>query len=341
MADEQNNSTAVVKRSLVEAMAAEYGLEANKFVGIVRETVMPTREGKQIATDAMVAAFLQVAHTYKLNPFFREIYAFPTKTGGIQPIVSVDGWLAIANREPNFDGYEYEELRDEKKNLEGGKITIYLKNRPRPFIHREYFSENKRNTDPWNNMPRRMMENRTTVQGLRRALGIHGIMDQDEAEAMNEINITGESTEMERTTNDRTEQLKERIGVRKAKQKTEEAKPIEATPVASPQEEAPAPAVETPAPTATEVPPPPDSAPPFEEEPAGPDPEAVISEADRQLFLTAATIRFPGYAKEPDLKNRIQKAIRQRLMESGYSKTAEIRNKDLSALMSWAEAYKV
>ncbi|STU11464.1 phage recombination protein Bet [Klebsiella pneumoniae] len=48
-------------------------------------------------TDEQFTALLIVANQYGLNPWTKEIYAFPDK-GGIVPVVGVDGWARIIKR---------------------------------------------------------------------------------------------------------------------------------------------------------------------------------------------------------------------------------------------------
>ena len=43
------------------------------------------------ATDAQMTALCVVAQQYGLNPFTRELYAFPDRNNGIVPVVGVDG----------------------------------------------------------------------------------------------------------------------------------------------------------------------------------------------------------------------------------------------------------
>src|SRR5712691_10031666 len=90
-------------RTLVETLAEKYGLEAEKFLAVIRATVLPNMQGL-IVTNEHLAAFLVVANQYDLNPFTREIYAFPSRAGGITPIVGVDGWISLINRQPKLDG---------------------------------------------------------------------------------------------------------------------------------------------------------------------------------------------------------------------------------------------
>jgi hypothetical protein len=51
-------------------------------------------------SDAQMTALLIVANQYGLNPWTKEIYAFPDKNNGIVPVVGVDGWSRIINEPP-------------------------------------------------------------------------------------------------------------------------------------------------------------------------------------------------------------------------------------------------
>lgn len=126
-------------------------------------------------TDDQMTALLIVANQYKLNPWTKEIYAFPDR-GGIVPIVGVDGWARIINSDKNFDGIEFEQ--DNEKCT----CKIYRKDRNHPIIVTEYLDECKRNTDPWKTHPRRMLRHKAMIQCARLAFGFAGIYDQDEAE---------------------------------------------------------------------------------------------------------------------------------------------------------------
>lgn len=320
MSDSKNETTALAptKRvSLVQTMALSYGLEEGPFMEAIRQTVMPGN-----ATTAQTAAFLQVAHSYKLNPFIKEIYAFPTKGGGIMPMISIDGWLSIANRDPRYEGYEYEEILDEKGNLEGGKVTIYRSDRQRPHVHREWFRECKRNTDPWNNMPRRMMENRTVAQGVRRALGISGLMDIDEVEQMQEINITGQSSVLERSTETKTAALKVKIGAKRGRPTTEKVTEPEKPALAMPE-------------------PVPDPEPEAEAEIIAPAPEPEpapkADQNDRQKFLNAASDKATELGlSQDDAKTR----IREVLFNAGYTKFQDVPKAEVQGLIDTIKGWK-
>jgi len=132
------------------------------------------------ATDAQMTALCVVAQQYGLNPFTRELYAFPDRNNGIVPVVGVDGWSRIINDNPQFDGMDF------KQDDESCTCTIYRKDRSHPIVVTEYMTECKRDVAPWKSHPRRMLRHKAMIQCARLAFGFAGIYDQDEAERIAE-----------------------------------------------------------------------------------------------------------------------------------------------------------
>lgn len=128
------------------------------------------------ATDAQFNALMIVSTQYGLNPFTKEIYAFPDKNNGITPVVGVDGWARIINSHPQFDGMEF------AADAESCTCKIYRKDRNHPTTVTEYLEECRRNTQPWNSHPRRMLRHKAMIQAARLAFGFGGIYDEDEAQ---------------------------------------------------------------------------------------------------------------------------------------------------------------
>lgn len=162
---------------LITRMADHGGLSPEDFWKTLFATIMPSNG----ATREHAIAFLQVADQYNLNPFTREIFAFPGKSGGVQPVVSIDGWIKMANSHPLFDGMTH------RDNLDGGQLVsvtceVYRLDRTHPITATEYMAECKRNTEPWNKWPRRMLRHKATIQAIRYAFGFSGLVDPDEAE---------------------------------------------------------------------------------------------------------------------------------------------------------------
>ena len=127
------------------------------------------------ADDDQLAALMIVANQYGLNPFTKEIYAFPSG-GKITPIVSIDGWSRIINDNPNCDGIQFEQ------DDESATCKIYRKDRNHPTIVTEYLSEcNMSNSPVWKKYPKRMLRHKALIQCARIAFGYSGIYDEDEA----------------------------------------------------------------------------------------------------------------------------------------------------------------
>lgn len=168
--------------SVLNSMAQHYGMDKAAFDATLRATVMP-----KDASNAQAAAFLLVAREHKLNPFTREIFAFPAKGGGIQPVVSVDGWMKLINSHPTFDGMDFRDTLNEKGDLISVTCRIHRKDRSHPVEVTEYMSECRRNTDTWQRWPARMLRHKAAIQASRYAFGFAGIMEPDEVERMGDV----------------------------------------------------------------------------------------------------------------------------------------------------------
>lgn len=150
------------------------------------------------ATDAQFNALMIVSTQYGLNPFTKEIYAFPDKQNGIVPVVGVDGWSRIINNHPQFDGIEFKYSEEtttpagsNTKAHEWVECVIYRKDRSHPIVAREYLDEVYRPpfkgkfgevNGPWQSHTKRMHRHKAMIQTARLAFGFGGIYDEDEAQ---------------------------------------------------------------------------------------------------------------------------------------------------------------
>ncbi len=157
-------------------MASRCNVDPAKLHSTLKNTVFKG------ATDDELLALVVTANTYDLNPILKELYAFPKKGGGITPMVGVDGWVKIMNRQANLDGWECDIFpKETNAKPTHATCTIWIKDRSHPVKVTEYYEECKRNTDPWNGSPRRMLRHKAMIQAIRLAFGVSGIHDEDEA----------------------------------------------------------------------------------------------------------------------------------------------------------------
>ena len=147
------------------------------------ETLKATAFKGQVS-DAQMTALMIVANQYGLNPWTKEIYAFPDKNNGIVPVVGVDGWSRIINSHPMFDGIDFEQ------DATSCTCTIHRKDRGHPIRVTEYMVECARDVGPWKSHPYRMLRHKALIQCARLAFGFVGIFDQDEAERIIEVQAT-------------------------------------------------------------------------------------------------------------------------------------------------------
>ncbi len=171
------------KTNLLAKFASRYDIEPARMLETLKGTAFKNpKEGPPVTNEQLVALII-VANQYGLNPFTREIFAFPDKQNGIVPVVGIDGWSRIINSHAMFDGVEFiDGPADRAGVLEWIECVIYRKDRERPTRVREYLAECKRGTAPWQSHPRRMLRHKAMIQCGRLAFGYTGIYDQDEAE---------------------------------------------------------------------------------------------------------------------------------------------------------------
>ncbi len=182
MSEQQNQQVVARERkSVLVDMATRFGMEPNAFHATLMATVMPSNIA---VTNEQFAAFLLVAKQYNLNPITKEIYAYPDRKGGIQPIVSIDGWMRMVNNHPQFDGMDFNDNLDGNGNLVSITCRMFRKDRAHPVEVTEYMSECKQSTPTWAKWPARMLRHKATIQAARYAFGFSGIYDEDEVARM-------------------------------------------------------------------------------------------------------------------------------------------------------------
>jgi phage recombination protein Bet len=184
---------------LIQKFAERFSFDEDQIVDTLKATAFKVKEG--VVTDAQMMALLIVADQYGLNPFTREIYAFPDKQNGIVPVVGIDGWARILNSHSAFDGMAFQ-TAETMVTPEGGKpcpewleCILFRKDRSHPVSIREYLDEVYREpfkgqrdgkgytvAGPWQTHTKRMLRHKATIQAARMAFGFVGIYDQDEAE---------------------------------------------------------------------------------------------------------------------------------------------------------------
>lgn len=176
-------ATAPKFRGLMATMSARFGIEPEKFKHTLKMTAFKQPKDGSEVSDEQMMALMVVAEQFKLNPFTKEIYAFPTKGGGIVPMIGFDGWIRMINEHPMMRDIEIIQApAGTEKDDYYVTVNIWRKDRQRPVTITEYYRENYRDTPPWHDMPMRMTRNRALIQCGRVAFGFGGAFDPDDAD---------------------------------------------------------------------------------------------------------------------------------------------------------------
>lgn len=164
-------NTTMAKRSVIVSLANRLECDPAKLVSLLQKTAFA-----KCQTPEEFQVLCMIANMHDLNPLTKEIYAFPSKSGAVVPIVSIDGWLKIINRHPALDGIEFEEGDDHCTAI------VFRKDRGHPTKVTEWLSECRGTTEPWTRWPKRMLRHKALIQCARVAFGFAGIYDEDEGE---------------------------------------------------------------------------------------------------------------------------------------------------------------
>src|SRR5574343_204065 len=174
--EQKSLSTEVItnKKGALESLAGRLDLDANVLAETLKKTAFSLCKD-----DAQFISAIVVANTYGLNPILREMTAFPGSSGGVVPVVMIDGWIKLVNRQPNYDGVELIEndIKDKPVNRSGTTLDsvtakFYIKGREHPVVITEYMDEcYDPSKTPWKRWPRRMLRHKAYIQGARIAYG--------------------------------------------------------------------------------------------------------------------------------------------------------------------------
>lgn len=204
-------STELATVDPISRLAETHGMSREQYWNVVKATVIPSG-----ANTEQIQVFLAVASRYGLDPLTRQVYAFAGKSGGIVPIVGVDGWIALCNSHPQFDGIEFA-YHEAGGNLDAVSCTIWRRDRNRPTIVTEYMSECRRDTEPWRRWPRRMLRHKALMQCARVAFGFSGIYDEDEGREASDAEPVKRVAAEPIRTDSLTRRLAESVAIEQAK----------------------------------------------------------------------------------------------------------------------------
>lgn len=217
------------RQLLIAEFANRLGVEPEKLLITLKATCFKLPKDKPEITNEQMMALLIVAKEHNLNPFTKEIYAYPDKAGGIVPVIGIDGMIRKMNEHPQTDGIEFEFsdeiIRMDDKSQECPAIcigTLYRKDRKFPIkirakLREVYVAPRGGFNGPWQTHTERMLMIKTGWQLIRWGIGFANIYDEDEAKQIlisQGITIDADEekvSEAPKRVNKKLEQLKEKL----------------------------------------------------------------------------------------------------------------------------------
>ena len=174
----RENPDKVMSPALLQPIADLTGLNIVETRRLLKDSVFIAGSNEKAWTENEVAAALVFARQYDLNPITKEIQFFRSR-GKVNPYIGYDGWVTVVNRQEDFNGVTFDVELDGERNLISVQCNIFRKGFDFPISVREFYHECRKQTQPWAQMPSRMLRQRAFSQSARLAYGI-GIPDRDE-----------------------------------------------------------------------------------------------------------------------------------------------------------------
>ena len=166
----------------IQTLSVSMGVSQEEVVDVIKGMIISSKnQHGAIATNAEMAVVSSVCAKYDLNPLVSECAAF-VSGGKLSVVVMIQGWYRIVNRQPDFDGVEFDDRLDSNGGIIATTCVMYLKNRSRPVRVTEYLSEcRQERSDVWKKYPFRMLRHKAYIQCAKMAFGISEVIDDDEA----------------------------------------------------------------------------------------------------------------------------------------------------------------
>lgn len=178
MTEQKQLSTEV--SSVTSELSAMLGIDRSQMIKTIKAQCFKCRP--ELITNEQLAAFSQVAVALKVNPLLPNmLYAFPTKGGGIEPMVGPDGMHYLLSSHPRIKGWQTRTYYDNEADDLAAEAKIFVEGYDQPIIKICYLKEwrNPGNQN-WISKPRHMLEGKALKHGARQI--IHGLPSMDEDE---------------------------------------------------------------------------------------------------------------------------------------------------------------
>ena len=151
------------------------------IIKVIRESVAPT------ATDSELLYFIQYCKHSGLDPIKKEIHFLKDKAGRVNIMTGINGFLGVANSNPNFDGLQTE-FHESNGKVISCTCRVWRKDRSHAHETTVWMDEYNTKIGNWLSKPRTMLEKVAKAHALREAFSqnLAGIYIEEEMPASEE-----------------------------------------------------------------------------------------------------------------------------------------------------------
>jgi len=141
-------------------MATARGMSTATFVDSIKKAV-----GLPNITTDQLGLYIATCEKYDLDPMTGEVWMLE-KSGKCSVNIGVDGWSKLVNREPQYNGCDFQ-YEFHEGELQAVTCRMYRKDRTHATEVTEWMIECKQNSRPWQSHPNRMLRHKAFVQAAR------------------------------------------------------------------------------------------------------------------------------------------------------------------------------
>lgn len=176
-----------------DQLATFLGIEKGMMLDTLKAQCFVGKRPDEVS-DAQLAAFVSTANVLQVNPLVPGMmYAYPTKQGGIVPILGPDGVLKKLDEHiqaGRLEGFDCQVFPEDVTQRPTHAIATIYRRGAKPATYTALYSEWVMTNSPvWQQKPRHMLWMRAIKQAARQV--IHGLpMDREEYEMSEMQNVT-------------------------------------------------------------------------------------------------------------------------------------------------------
>lgn len=155
-----------------------FGLDPKQVINVLKNQLIKVPSGKPPATPAELVVVMSALNKYGLDPMMRQLYAWRDNRGDLAVMLSLDGWVELARRQPGYVKVCYEYGPDVPKSgkhkacWEWIKATVVDSVRGDMELPPLYLDEWRKDYGQWLEMPRHKMHVIAYRMAIREAYGI-------------------------------------------------------------------------------------------------------------------------------------------------------------------------